>query len=301
MSPELLARLVPVLAAFLAGFVARRIGLGGPALAGRLIHLVAHVGLPALILGTVTRLPLAADIALLPLGAVFIVLAGWPLAAGAVRLARLPRETAGVALVGTLIMNLAVVYPFAHAAWGAPGVARLAFFDFGSACVVLTLVYGLAAAHGRVNRRWSAVAGSFLRFPPTWALAAAVTMNLSGLLPAAALLDGLRLAGLAAVLLVVTALGMLFRPLRRRARAVLLPVVLRPTLGLALAAAWVTAWGLSGLDRAVVLLGAAAPAGFNTLVFAALHGLDREAAAAVVSLSFAAALLYLPLLLLVLG
>jgi len=81
---------------------------------------------------------------------------------------------------------------------------------------------------------------------------------------------------------------------------VLLAVALRPLLGLALATLWVAAWELEGLTRAVVLLGAAAPAGFNTLVFASLHGLDREAAAATVSLSFAAALLYLPLLLLLL-
>ncbi len=301
MPDGLLPRLAPVLVAFAVGLAARRLGLAGPAHAARLIGLVAHVGLPALILGTVTRLPLAADIALLPLGAVFIVLAGWPLAAGMVRLARLPRAQAGVALAGTLIMNLAVIYPFAHAAWGTAGVARLAFFDFGSACVVLTLVYGLAAAHGRAGARPRTVLVAFLRFPPVWALAAAVAMNLAGRLPPEPVLEGLRLGGLTAVLAVVAALGILFRAPRRLQAPVVLPLLLRPLLGLALGAAWVTAWGLEGLDRAVVLAGAAAPAGFNTLVFAALHGLDREAAAAVVSLSFAASLLYLPPLLWLLG
>ncbi len=297
----LLLRLVPVLAAFAAGLALRRLGLAGPPAAARLIALVASLGLPALVLGTVTRLPLAPSVALLPLAAVFVVLASAPLALALVRALGLERREAGAVATGILIMNLAVTYPFADAAWGAEGVALLAFFDFGNACVVLTLVYALAAAHGDAGARAGAVVRALLRFPPVWALAAAVAMNLSGLLPPAALLEGLRLAGIAGVLLVVVALGILFRPPCPPRPGVVLAVALRPALGLALAALWVAAWKLEGLARAVVLLGAAAPAGFNTLVFAGLHGLDREAAAATVSLSFAAALLYLPLLLLVLG
>ncbi len=297
----LLLRLVPVLAAFAAGLALRRLGLAGPPAAARMIALVANLGLPALVLGTVTRLPLAPSVALLPLAAVFVVLASAPLALALVRALGLERREAGAVATGILIMNLAVTYPFADAAWGAEGVALLAFFDFGNACVVLTLVYALAAAHGDAGARAGAVVRALLRFPPVWALAAAVAMNLSGLLPPAALLEGLRLAGIAGVLLVVVALGILFRPPCPPRPGVVLAVALRPALGLALAALWVAAWKLEGLARAVVLLGAAAPAGFNTLVFAGLHGLDREAAAATVSLSFAAALLYLPLLLLVLG
>ncbi len=297
----LLLRLVPVLAAFAAGLALRRLGLAGPPAAARLIALVASLGLPALVLGTVTRLPLAPSVALLPLAAAFIVLASAPVALALVRSLGLERREAGAVATGILIMNLAVTYPFADAAWGAEGVALLAFFDFGNACVVLTLVYALAAAHGDAGARAGAVVRALLRFPPAWALAAAVAMNLSGLLPPAPLLEGLRLAGIAGVLLVVVALGILFRPPRPPRPGVVLAVALRPALGLALAALWVAAWELEGLARAVVLLGAAAPAGFNTLVFAGLHGLDREAAAATVSLSFAAALVYLPLLLLVLG
>ena len=297
----LLLRLAPVLAAFAAGLALRRLGLAGPPAAARLIALVASLGLPALVLGTVTRLPLAPSVALLPLAAAFVVLASAPLALALTRALRLGRREAGAVATGILIMNLAVTYPFADAAWGAEGVALLAFFDFGNACVVLTLVYALAAAHGRAGARAGEVARALLRFPPAWALAAAVAMNLSGLLPPAPVLEGLRLAGIAGVLLVVVALGILFRPPRPPRPGVVLAVALRPALGLALAALWVAAWELEGLARAVVLLGAAAPAGFNTLVFAGLHGLDREAAAAVVSLSFAAALVYLPLLLLVLG
>lgn len=291
----MLVRLAPVLLAFGAGVAARRLGRLGPAHAERLLVWVVRLGMPALILGTVTPLSLTPGIARLPAAAALTILVMWGAATLAGRALELPAARRGVIVIGAMIMNLAVVYPFAFAAWGAAGVGHLAFFDFGNGLVVLTLVYGLAAWYGRGSTGPGTVAGALGRFPPFWAMALALVLNLARVPVPPGLVLGLQWGGAASVFLVLVAMGIFFRAPRRLPAALLLPLALRAGGGLALGWLWARLFGLTGLERAVVILGAAAPVGFNTLVFAAREGLDREFAAALVSLSVLAGMLLLPL------
>ena len=58
---------------FVAGFLARRLGWLQPAHAGHMLKLVVNVGLPALFLADVSRIPLRADLISLPVCAVLII------------------------------------------------------------------------------------------------------------------------------------------------------------------------------------------------------------------------------------
>src|SRR5690606_24815057 len=123
---------------------------------------------------------------------------------------------------------------------------------------------------------------------------AALTINLSGLGLNETLAQALNGIGTISILLVMVALGVHFKPRRVRSALILYPILLRVGLGLALGWLWVLLLDLDGLTRSLVLFGAVAPVGFNTLVFASLEKLDEEFAAGVVSLSVLISLFYLP-------
>ena len=70
-------RVLLLIGLFAAGFAARRLGWLKPPHAGKMLRLVITVGLPALFLADVSRIPLRADLVTLPLSCVLIVLVTW--------------------------------------------------------------------------------------------------------------------------------------------------------------------------------------------------------------------------------
>jgi predicted permease len=126
-------------------------------------------------------------------------------------------------------------------------------------------------------------------------LIAALLLNVSGV----ALPDWLTMVlgnvGRWILLLVIVALGVLFDAKLLRDGRVLATLALRIPLGLALGYLCVELFGLTGLTRSVVLLGAAAPIGFSAVVIANREQLNRELAASAASISVLLALAYVPL------
>nr|NIR97194.1 hypothetical protein [Gammaproteobacteria bacterium]NIV19872.1 hypothetical protein [Gammaproteobacteria bacterium] len=240
------------------------------------------------------------SLALLPLSAVLTILVLWRVSAFAGKRLALSRQTLGTFVVGAMIMNLAVEYPFVLAAWGDDGIARLALFDFGNGVVTLTFTYALACWYGAGGGRVTRTLRGLAAFPPFWALVIALAMNGSGVSLPDPVHEAVAAFGRYAVLLVMVALGIHFDLRQVPMRPALTAIALRCGVGLLLGWAWVSVFALEGLARSVVLVGTAAPVGFNTLVFASLENLDRELAAGIVSLSLLLAMVYLPVLLLVL-
>ena len=103
-------------------------------------------------------------------------------------------------------------------------------------------------------------------------------------------------AGRLILLLVILALGILFDPRVARSRIAPTAVLLRIGGGLALALAAIALFGIHDpVTRKVLLLGCAAPIGFNVVVIANREHLDRELAASAASLSVLCGLVYVPL------
>lgn len=299
--PELITKILPILSLFFLGVALRSLGLLNKTGADRLLRVVAYFGIPALTLASIAGADLGAEFALLPLAAALTVFTTSAVAWCIGRWLGLARPTLGVFVVGPSIMNLAVEYPFVLAAWGQAGLAQFILLDLGNATVVLTYLYALASRFGGHGHAVPEILGRLAVFPPIWALGLALALNLSGVELPPILADTLHTGGSVAVPLVMVAMGVYFEPRLIRSALVVYPIVLRLGLGLLLGFAWVELLGLDGLARTLVLFGAVAPVGFNTLVFASLEKLDEEFAAGVVSVSLFLSLIYLPGVLLLLS
>lgn len=293
MSVEL--RLLLIVALFAVGFGARRLGWLLPAHAGRMLQLVINVGLPALLIADVSRVPLRSDLLVLPVSAVLIIIVCGVASLLVGRMLALPRNEQGAMTLCAMSINNSFLFPFVIAAWGQAGFAQLALFDFGNALCQGSIVYVTAAAFGGHGTGAAAIARRVLSFPPLWAFAAALLLNLGGVhLPELAT-TVLGTAGRWIVLLVIVALGVLFDARLIGDRRVLATLALRIVLGLAVAYVIVTLLGITGLTRSVLLLGAAGPIGFSAVVIANRENLHRELAASAASLSVLLALAYVPL------
>lgn len=295
MSPEI--RIALLIGLFAAGFFARRRGWLTPVHAGRMLRLVITAGLPAMFIADVSRIPLRAEFIALPVSALVIMLAGLAAALAAGRAMRLPRSEQGAVSLCAMSINNGFLFPFVLAAWGQDGFAQLALFDFGHVIGQSTFVYALAAWYGGHDTGVGAILRRMVSFPPLWAVLVALLLNVSGGFEAVPdwLVGLLRLVGQMILLLVIVALGVLFDARLLGDARVIVALALRLLLGAAagLLLAWI--FGLTGLTRAVLVLGAAAPIGFNAVVFSDRERLHRELAASAASISVLLGLLYVPL------
>jgi predicted permease len=293
MSVEL--RIGLLIGLFALGFVARRMGLLQPPHAGKMLQLVITVGLPALFLADVSRIPLRADLITLPISGVLIVVMTWIVALLLGRAAHLPRPDHGAMTICGMSINNGFLFPFVIAVWGQVGFAQLALFDLGNALCQGSLVYAIAATYGGHGAGVRAIARRVLGFPPLWALLAALLINTSQVALPGWLTTVLGTVGRLILLLVIVALGVLFDARLLRDKRVLTTLALRIVLGLALGYGCVLLFGLDGMTRSVVLLGSAAPIGFSAVVIANRENLNRELAASAASISVLLALVYVPL------
>lgn len=288
-------RVALLIALFVAGLVARRRGWLKPPQAGAMLRLVITVGLPALFIADVSRIPLRADLIALPASSLAIMLATLVASLLVGRAMRLPRPEQGALTLCGVSINNGFLFPFVIAAWGQAGFAELALFDLGHIIGQSTFVYMLAAWYGGHGAGAAAVLRRALTFPPLWALLAALAINVSDVELPGWLVLPLRTLGQAILLLVIVALGVLFDARLVRDGRVLAALALRILLGLVLGLGLAWAFDLEGLTRAVLILGAAAPIGFSAVVFADREGLHRDLAASAASISVLLGLVYAPL------
>jgi len=279
---------------FAAGVIARRRGWIAPPQAAKMVQLVVFVGLPALFLASVSRMPLDRELLALPAIAIIVVLATLLVARAVGRRMVLPRASLGAFVVSSMSINTAVLLPFVIVPWGQQAVSELALFDLGYSLVEATVLCGVAARYGGRSTGALAPLRGALSFPPLWALVVALCINLAGVDLPAGLTTALDLIGRTIVLLVLVAMGVLFDGRLWRSAGVIGVLVLRILFGLFVGYACVEAFGLTGLERATVLLGSAAPIGFTAVVLASREHLDRELAASAASLSILFAMLYTP-------
>jgi malate permease and related proteins len=291
---------VPIASLFFVGMLLRRSGVLAARHGAWLLRIVVLVGLPAMFLGTVSRLPLHAALGRLPGIAIVTALATGLAAALVGRRLALPRAAFGGLLVCAMTMNLAFEMPFVLAAWGERAFSELALFDMGNALTLSTVVYYIAARFGGHAQNARGALLRLLAFPPLWAMILALTLNLLQLPPPAPLTTLLTQVGRTLMLLIVVALGLLFDGRRLGTAPVLWTVAARCLFGLAIGWLAASIFGLEHELRRVVLLGAAAPIGFASVVAAHRESLDEELVVAAASLSALLGVFYVPIALILL-
>lgn len=280
---------------FAVGFLARRQGWLGPPQAGWMLRMVLNLGLPALFIAGISRIPLRREFFALPLSAILVMAVTLVAALAVARRMQLARADQGVLVLSAISINNSLLFPFALAGWGQEGFSQLALFDFGHALMQGSLVYALAATYGGHGTGTMAILRRVASFPPLWALLAALAINLSGLVLPPVLTTVLGTAGRLILLLVVVALGILFDARMLRSTTVHVALLLRIALGLLVGFFCVWLFGLTGMTRSVVLLGSAAPIGFSAVVLASRENLNRDLAASAASVSVLLGLVYVPL------
>lgn len=197
-----------------------------------------------------------------------------------------------------MVVNTAFVLPFVEVTFGHAGVARLMAFDAVNAALIFSWGYAIAVnANPEPQRRggtWRKLAAS----PPLYGVAAGLAVNVTGVEVADVVAQLVDAFARPTAFLVTIGIGMLLVIERSELRVGLWAVATRLCTGLAVAVIIVTVFGLTGVERAVLLTLAVAPVGFNTITFASLENLDLRLATGTASLSLAVSLVLVPLVLL---
>lgn len=290
--------LLPVFAGVAAGRLLVRAGIATREQGRFLFVFSFHVCLPALAFDAVATARVTPALATLPLAAALAVGGGYlagrlvsrPLTLAAPRLA--------VFLMACMIVNTGFTLPFIQARLGDAGVARLVAFDLANAGLVLTWVYAIAAranpGRATAGLPWRTLATS----PPLWGFALGAVVNASGAAVPAAVQMIVDAFALPTAFLITIGIGMLLVLERDEVRVGVVAIATRLATSLLIGVAVVTAFGLDGVERAVLLTLCVAPVGFNTVTFATLEDLDIRLATGTVSLSLLASLVLVPTVLL---
>ena len=293
---DLLLKILPVILIFVLGYFLKRVNIFTRENGDLFLKLVFYVAFPALLMVSVTRLHLSAELVFLPVAAVLIILVSYAIVFFISRFIHLERPSMGVFIIGAVTMNMGFTYPFLMAAAGEEGLARASFFDFGNGLMIFTFVFSLACRYGGNGKNARAVADKLLLSPPIWALAAAVILNLAGLNIPEAGMDFFRSLGNMTVPLIMLSLGIYFTPKIVRPGLAAAIIALRIAGGFLIGLLFVFLFRLDGLNRSVVLIGAASPVGYNTLIFSSMEKLDKDLAASIISYSVLLGLVLIPLM-----
>lgn len=292
-------RLAAVAALFFVGVAARRAGFGGAAQGRWLLNFVFNVGLPILIFGALTGVPLAREHALLPVAAICISLTGWAAAAFAARRFALPKTGEGAMVLCSMSINNSMIYPFAALSLGAAAFSQLVMFDMGHAILVWTVTTVAACKYGGHADDIPVLLRRSLSAPPLWVLFIALGLNVGRAPIPKEWLHAILLVGQAMILLVPLAMGLLVSAQGLRRPEVWTAVVLRSGFGalVGLVLGWL--FGLTGTAAAIAIVGGAAPIGFTAVVLSSREGLDLDLAATAAAISVFLGSLWIPLAMLV--
>jgi predicted permease len=285
-----LLRLLPVIVALATGYLLVRLAVVNQTDGEFVFRIVFYVCMPALIFTSVSRIAVNGQLVIFILAAPVIVTIGYVVGRVVVRRAGFTATQVPVVLVACMVVNAGFMVPIVQALYGADGVARVAAFDAVNTALTLTWAYYLAARGNPRHQGGSVLFNRLLRSPPLYGVAAGLIVNLTGVPVPSAISAVTTMFGSATALLIPLGVGILFTPVHGHLRRVALIVGTRLFTTLAIGVAIVLIFGLTGVDRAIMLLLSVAPVAFVTVTFSSLENLDVELATAALSVSLVASL-----------
>jgi len=291
---------LPIISLVVLGFLLKQVGIIHPGDGNVMARFIINTTLPAVIFLSIAQADVSpARMAVLVLCGLAIPLGLRVVAGYLVQWLGLERRLAGVVILATMATNIGFfLYPFFLSVYGHEGISRLAAFDIGNSLVANSYGFYIATCYGEAPP--SGLRDGLQRvltMPTLWAGLLGLAANLSGIhLPPLAN-NVLETLGAANTPLAMLTLGAFIQLKNANWKPIGLAVGLRMGLGFLLGQVLVGLVGLSGIERAVVSIGAAMPIGLAVLVYAASEGMDAELAAGAVSLSILVGLVITPLLL----
>lgn len=295
---EFVIKIIPIILIFVLGYIIKKLKILDKNNADLLLKLVFYISLPALIILSIAKIEITSDFIFLPIIPVLVILSIFVVSYFIGKLFNLPRKTFGVYLIGTLIMNIGFTLPFFIAAYGNEGLARISIFNVGQGFLTFTFTYFLACKYGNDKVDHKTMIKKFALLPPIWALLIGIILNFTNVTIPSVVDSFLQIIGDLTTPLVMLSLGIYFTPKIIKLLPLSSAIITRMGLGLLLGFLFVKLFDLDGLNRLIVLIGSAAPVGYNTLVFSSLESLDKEFAASLVSFSILLGIIFIPLLIL---
>jgi len=294
---DMLLKVLPIILIFFLGVFLKQVRLFNKEDGDTFLSFVFHVSLPALILPSVMNIALSHEFIFLPLSAITIIFGTYAVALMASRYFNLPRKSLAVFFIGSTIINTGFTLPFFITIYGREGLARASMFDLANGFLVFTFIYYLAWKNGSRGEGKRIAIKKFFLLPPLWALAIAILLNAMQVQLPAAATDFLSLIGNLTTPLIMLSLGLYFQWHVVRFKAMISVIFIRMGVGLFLGFCLSSIFPLDTMSRTIVLVNAASPVGYNTLIYASLEELDTPFAASLVSISILLGLCYTPLLL----
>ncbi len=289
-------KILPVILIFVLGYILKKFGILKQDHGDVFMKVVFYLSLPALVVLSLTRVELIGEFAWLPVISFSVIMIQFGISFFTGKFMKLDRRTHGVLLAGTMIMNIGFALPFIIAAYGDEGLALLSMFDVSNAILAFTLVYYLAARYGEHGDSSRVMIKKFLYNPPLWALTAGIILNLTNteIPPVPAHL--FQILGDLTIPLIMIALGIFFNLKLIKPGPVFIGIFIRMGVGFLIGWLFCYILGFEGLIKTIVLIGASAPVGFNSIIFASMEKLDKEYAASMVSFGIMAGMVVIPLI-----
>ncbi|MGE5329101.1 MAG: AEC family transporter [Deltaproteobacteria bacterium] len=297
----IIIKIIPIILIFILGIVLRKFKIFNKENADLFLKLVFNVSIPAFVLTSISKIKLSLDFIYLPITAILIIIFTYFISKSVSKFYNLGNPSLGVFIVGSMIMNIGFTLPFFIAAYGGEGLARASIFDFGNALLTFTFIYYCACKFGGKTEDSKIMAKKLLNSPPLWALMISIILNLSSVKLHPLAQNFLEILGNITVPLIMLSLGIYFTPKIVKIFSVVSVIVIRMFVGLLLGFLFVYLFKLEGLNRLIVLIGASAPVGYNTLTFASMENLDKEYAASLVSYSILIGIIFIPFLIFILS
>ena len=177
---EVIAKILPVIIIFILGYVLKSIRLLKTEDADRFMKLVFYVSGPSLILMSLMSVDLKQFAWSFPIIVACNVLITFLVSYAASKVMKLERKTAGVLVVGTMIMNTGMLIPFFYAGYGSEGLAKLMMFDLFNAILVFTLIYYMACSYGGNKKTYRDILKKLVSSPPLWSIILGIILNMIG-------------------------------------------------------------------------------------------------------------------------
>ena len=289
-------KILPIIFIFVLGYILKMAGVLKQEHGDAFMKVVFYLSLPALVILSLTRVKLIGEFVWLPVISFSVIMIQFGISFFTGKFMKLDRKTHGVLLAGTMIMNIGFALPFIIAAYGDEGLALLSMFDVSNAILAFTLVYFLAARYGEQGNSSKVMIRKFLFNPPIWALTAGIILNRTNTDIPSMPAHLFQILGDLTVPMIMIALGIFFNLKLIKPGPVFAGIFIRMGLGFLIGWAFCYVLGFEGLIKTIILIGASAPVGFNSIIFASMEKLDKEYAASMVSFGIMAGLVVIPLI-----
>lgn len=297
---DVLLNILPVFLLFFVGLILYQTGIIRREHADIFLKLVFYVALPGMIMNSIPQINLTAKLGLLPVISAIVIFSMYFISLFIGKIMGLKPATLGVFMIGTMILNNGLLFPFIIEMYGNEGLARLVIFDFSNGLLAFTFVYYQACKYGTKTKNDKTLYKKFLFSPTIWALVAGIILNLTNANIPPLLTKFFQITGDLTIPLIMLALGVYFTPRIVKAIPLFTAILIRSGIGFAIGLILCYLFNIEGLSKTIVLISSAAPIGFNSLTFATLEEMDKEFAASLVSVAMVIGLILAPILIMIL-